>query len=79
MDRDSIRQGHHSQYPAFKFAYFCPKPHPRISLDLNPERVFNYKYTPFFSQKGAFAKDFVLEIGGELVIGHVDCLPRKWK
>src|ERR1035437_6073764 len=70
MYRHSIRKCDHAQEASWKFFDFAPETKAIFFLRLDANRVLNDTNANFFRQIRTLPQNLILEIFGELVIGH---------
>lgn len=71
MNSNFIRQRHDPQHTVAKLLHASPISHAIIGLHLDPDRVFNYEYTPFLLQIRSLSHNLIQEIVCVLILAHL--------
>jgi hypothetical protein len=75
MNGNAVVERHYPKKSALEFRHGDPEAVPIPFLALNAQRLFDGPNAPLLSKIRAFPKDFVLEVGRELIVGHIIKIP----
>ena len=71
MYGEFILKGNNPQVSAIKFWQSGPKPVSIVLLRFRLNGIFQYMYTPFLLQVGAFPQNFIFKITRKFIFDHI--------